>query len=105
MLNVKKMLTKILNNTPEIRHETDISLGQVAANSYQDFPITFDSPMKGKPTVVCSLLSTSTAAAIGSFTVSAINATATGFTCRVFNNATSARTPAMSYIACYGGGK
>ena len=105
MLNVKKMLTKILNNTPEIRHETDISLGQIAAGAYVDFTITFDRPMKGKPTVVCSLLSTSTAAALGSFTASAIDATASGFTCRVFNNATSARTPALSYIACYGGGK
>lgn len=104
MLDIKKLLEKMLKNMPEIRHGDCVSLGQISANSYKDFSIVFDEPMNGVPMVVCSLYSTATAAAIGSITASAINPTANGFTCRVFNNATSARTPALSYVAFYGGG-
>lgn len=103
MLDIKKMLAKMLKNMPEIRHGGCVLLGQISANSYKDFSIVFDEPMNGVPMVVCSLYSTATAAAIGSITASAINPTANGFTCRVFNNATSARTPALSYVAFYGG--
>ena len=75
------------------------SLGSVGANAYKDFTITFSSPMATTPTVVAMMLSTSTSPTMGSITVSAINATTTGFTARVFNNTSSARTPAITYIA------
>ena len=75
------------------------SLGQVGANAYKDFTITFSSPMATTPTVVAMMVSTSTSPTMGSITVSAINATTTGFTARVFNNTSSARTPAIAYIA------
>lgn len=104
MLDVKKLLAKMLKNMPAIRHGGFVSLGQISANSYKDFKIVFDEPMNGVPVVVCSLYSTATNSAIGSITASAINPTANGFTCRVFNNSTSARTPALSYVAFYGGG-
>ena len=103
MLDIKRLLTKILRNTPQIRHGTG-SLGAVPANSYKDFSISFSSSMKGVPTVVCMMLSTSTSPTMGSITVSAINASASVFTCRVFNNTSSQRTPAMEYVAFYGGG-
>ena len=82
----------------DIRCASD-SLGQVGANSYKDFTITFSSPMATTPTVVAMMVSTSTSPTMGSITVSAINATTTGFTARVFNNTSSARTPAIAYIA------
>ena len=75
------------------------SLGQVGANAYKDFTITFSSAMATTPTVVAMMVSTSTSPTMGSITVSAINATTTGFTARVFNNTSSARTPAIAYIA------
>ena len=75
------------------------SLGSVGANAYKDFTITFSSPMATTPTVVAMMLSTSTSPTMGSITVSAINATTTGFTARVFNNTSSSRTPAITYIA------
>ena len=103
MLDVKKLLTKMLKNTPQIRYGTG-TLGAVPANSYKDFSVSFSSAMKGQPHVVCSMLSTSTSPTMGSITTCAINATATGFTCRVFNNTSSQRTPAVEYIALYGGG-
>ena len=75
------------------------SLEQVGANAYKDFTITFSSPMATTPTVVAMMVSTSTSPTMGSITVSAINATTTGFTARVFNNTSSSRTPAIAYIA------
>lgn len=75
------------------------SLGQVSANSYKDFTITFTPAMSKTPVVVAMMLSTSTSPTMGSITVSAINPTAAGFTARVFNNTSSARMPAIAYIA------
>lgn len=74
-------------------------LGQVSANSYKDFTITFTPAMSKTPVVVAMMLSTSTSPTMGGITVSAINPTAAGFTARVFNNTSSARTPAIAYIA------
>ena len=102
MLDLKKLLTKIIKNTPQVRHRFT-SLGAVPANSYKDFTVTFSSAMKGEPSVVCSMYSTSTSPTMGGLTVSAINPSSTGFTCRVFNNTSSQRTPAIEYIAIYGG--
>lgn len=72
---------------------------EVPANSYTDVSVTFAKPFSSAPSVICGIYSSSTAGAIGSFTVSAINITATGFTARYFNNSSSARTPAGRYIA------
>lgn len=102
MLNVKKLLTKILRNTPEIRCGY-LSIGSVPANSYVDVPVTFDSPMKGTPYTYTNLVSTSTSPTMGSFEACAIDSSKTGCTVRVFNNTSSARTPAIRYLALYGG--
>lgn len=103
MLDIKKLLIKILKNTPEIRTGY-VSAGSVPANSYADIPITFDSAMAGTPYVIINFVSTSTSPTMGSFQVSANNADATGFTARIFNNTSSARSPAIRYVAMYGGG-
>lgn len=103
MLDIKKLLTKVLKNTPEIRtgYET---IGSVPANSYTDFSITFGSAMAGTPRVIVNLVSTATTPTMGSFHACAINASTTGFTVRIFNNTSSARSPAIRYVAMYGGG-
>lgn len=75
------------------------SATSVSANSYTDVPITFSSAMPNVPIVVCSIISTSTAGAIGSISVSPNDITKVGFTARIFNAGSSARTPALSYIA------
>lgn len=104
MLDVKKLLTKMLKNMPEIRHGTATNLGTAAANTYTDKAITFDEPMNGVPTVVCQFYSTATAGGMGGLTVSAINPTKNGFTARIFNNTSSGRAPAIEWVAFYGGG-
>ena len=69
------------------------------ANSYLDIPVTFDEPFDDTPVVIAGLNSTTTASAIGSMSVASINVTASGFTIRVFNDATTARAPALRWIA------
>lgn len=103
MLNIKKALTKILRNMPEIRYGY-VSAGSVPANAYVDVPITFGSPMKGTPYVFTNMASSSTSPTMGSFETSAIDPSKTGCTVRVFNNTSSARTPGIRYLALYGGG-
>ena len=103
MLDIKKLLIKILKNTPQIRTGY-VSAGSVPANSYADIPITFDSTMAGTPYVIVNLVSTATTPTIGSFQACAFNADASGFTARIFNNTSSARSPAIRYVAMYGGG-
>lgn len=72
---------------------------QVSAGSYTDVSVTFPREYDTVPSVICGIYSSSTAGAIGSFTISAINITTTGFTARYFNNSSSERTPAGRYIA------
>ena len=104
MLDIKKLFLKILKNTPEIRTGYE-SVGSIPANSYTDVPITFGSTMGGTPRVFVDLVSTATTPTIGSFHACAISASTTGFTVRIFNNTSSARSPAIRYVAMYGGGE
>ena len=71
----------------------------VSANSYTDVSVTFSSEMSDVPIVVCSVVSTSTAGAIGSITSAVASTSTTGFTCRIFNAGSTARTPAVNWIA------
>lgn len=71
----------------------------VPAGSYKDVAVTFGATFKAVPTVMAVLYSTSTSSDLGSFMVSPINITARGFTARIFNNSSSARTPAVYWIA------
>lgn len=73
----------------------------VSANSYLDRTVTFDKAFPSAPTVVCSIASTATAGALGSFSVSANSITTTGFTARVFNASSGSRTPGVDWIAVY----
>jgi len=76
-----------------------IAATSVSANSYKDVSVTFSSEMSDVPTVVCGVVSTSTAGAIGSITSAVTSTSTTGFTCRIFNAGSTARTPAVNWIA------
>lgn len=76
-----------------------LSVGAVSANSYKDIAVSYGKTFASTPTVVVCLSSTATAGAIGSITACPINETTTGFTLRVFNAGTSARSPAVRWIA------
>ena len=89
-----------LDELPEVRTGS-IASTSVTANSYKDVSVTFSPAMTGVPIVVASLISTSTAGAIGSIEVATNNITASGFTCRIFNAGSSDRTPAVNWIAIY----
>ena len=71
----------------------------VSANSYTDVSVTFSSAMSDVPIVVCGVVSTSTAGAIGSITSAVTSTSTTGFTCRIFNAGSTARTPSVNWIA------
>jgi phage-related protein len=89
-----------LEELPEVRTGS-IASTSVTANSYKDVSVTFSPAMTGVPIVVASLISTSTAGAIGSLEVATNNITASGFTCRIFNAGASNREPAVNWIAIY----
>lgn len=77
----------------------NINATSVSANSYTDVSVRFSSAMSGTPIVVCSVVSTSTAGAIGSITSAVTSTSTTGFTCRIFNAGSAARTPGVNWIA------
>lgn len=71
----------------------------VSSNSYLDRTVTFTQTFTTAPKVVCSIASTATAGALGSFSVSANNITTSGFTARVFNASSGSRTPGVDWVA------
>lgn len=87
-----------LDELPEVR-TGNIDSTSVSANSYTDVSVSFSPVMGGVPIVTASLVSTSTAGAIGSISVATIKITASGFTCRIFNAGASARAPGVNWIA------
>lgn len=95
---LKRAIIDLAKRTIEVRHGY-ASIGSVPANGYTDVYIAFSANMSGVPTVVCSLVSTSTAGAIGSLEAAAIETTESGFTARVFNAGSTARSPGLNYIA------
>lgn len=84
--------------TPQMQ-AGNIGATSVSANSYTDVAVTFSKAMSGTPIVVCCVVSTSTAGAIGSITATVTSTSTTGFTCRIFNAGSTARTPAVNWIA------
>lgn len=73
----------------------------VAAGAYVDVNVTFSGAFNGVPVVVAGFRSNATAASFGQCTLSTLNATASGFTIRVFNGSSASRSPALSWIAIY----
>lgn len=69
------------------------------ANTYRDVNVTFSQPYTTAPNVVPGLNTTSTAWQSGRISVSALNITNTGFTCRVYNADSVTRAPSVAWIA------
>lgn len=73
---------------------------EIPANGYVDKVVTFDSPMPHTPSVNISLYSDSTRVANYSLvTATYYNATANGFTIRLFNGSSSNVAPAVLWLA------
>ena len=85
---------------PEIRKGSE-SATSVSANSYTDVNVSFSPAMSGTPSVTATLVSTSTAGAIGSITIAVNNVSGNGFTARIFNAGDSSRSPGFNWIAVY----
>lgn len=84
--------------TPQMQ-AGNIAATSVSANSYTNVSVTFSPAMSGTPIVVCGVVSTSTAGAIGSITSAVTSTSTTGFTCRIFNAGSTTRTPSVNWIA------
>ena len=102
MLKVKKLLEKIATNL-KIISTGAVAEVSVPANGYTDVSVTFGKTYKSNPTVNVSLLSTSTAGAIGNVTAAVLSVTTTGATFRIFNAGASQRQPSLQWIAVGGG--
>lgn len=71
----------------------------VTAGGYEDVSVSFGHTYSSAPHVVVGLYSTSTSSAIGSISVAVASVTATGFTARLFNAGSTARTPGFYWAA------
>lgn len=76
-----------------------ISGTAIASGNVRTETVTFQQSMSATPIVVASLISSSTSADIGSISVGVHDVSSTGFTCKIFNNSGSSRSPAVNWIA------
>lgn len=86
-------------NLPAMTECGEITTSNVASHDYADYQVTFNKTFSSAPVVVVGMMSASTAYGVGSVSVSAHSITATGFTARIFNDNTSARSPYIHWIA------
>ena len=77
------------------------TFGSVPASSSKEYNLTFNKTFTSAPIVVASFVSSSTAGSgLGSCTITVHSITTTGCTLKIFNNdSTSARNPAVNWIA------
>lgn len=69
------------------------------ANSYKDFTVDFDHTYSAAPHVIVGFYSTSTAPTFGGLSCAVNSITTTGCTIRIFNSTSTARSPAVEWIA------
>lgn len=109
MLNIKKLLTKMLVSLKGKQNSigiTTIARGynggaSVPANSYKDFTISFGKTFPANPDVVVGFISESTAGAFGRCSCAVHSLTTTGCKIRMFNSDTVSRAPGFEWIAIY----
>lgn len=94
---ISHKLEENMRNAPEINMGTV----KIAApqRGYMDRYIPFKKPYINKPTVICSLYSSSGSPELGNITCCVSKVYQNGFVARVFNNSDTDRNPAISYIA------
>lgn len=71
----------------------------VNSNGYKDFSVTFPFTYSSAPYIVCGLLSTSTAGALGQCSCAVSARSGTSCTVRIFNGGTVNRSPGAFWIA------
>lgn len=98
MVDIVSVLKRLVDS-PMIVAKGGIGSTSVSADTYIDVAVTFDESLAAAPMVIPSLVSTSTSSDIGKMGVSVINATATGFTLRIFNGSANTRAPGVNWIA------
>lgn len=98
MSRLGNILTTLANRS-HIMESGSVYVGNVAANSYVDVPITYSKTYPNTPDVVVCLNSNSTSAKMGLVTVATLSRSQTGFTARIFNADTSGRSPYINWIA------
>lgn len=86
------------NRIPDIASGTSAAQ-QVAALSYLDVTITFPFTFSAAPAVNLTLVSTSTAGAIGQITAAVYSVSTTKCVVRLFNGGSSARSPGFHWTA------
>lgn len=72
---------------------------QVPANSYADFPITYETEFPDVPGVYLCLSTGSTAVGMGNFQFGTVNESVTGCTIRCWNNDGTGRSPRIRWFA------
>lgn len=87
------------NNQPTMMECGQITVSNVASHSYADYQVTFSKAFSSAPIVVVGMMTASTGYGTGSVSVSAHTITKNGFTARVFNNDSTARSPYIHWIA------
>ena len=75
------------------------TFGSVSAGSYKDYSLSFNKTFTSTPVVTVSFFSDSTAPGLGNCSVSVHSTTTSGCKVRIFNNDSSTRNPAVSWIA------
>lgn len=88
------------NNIPtmtECGAITDVP--NVPSHSYYDYEVSFPKRFSSAPIVVVGMMSSSTGYGTGSVSVSAHSIATYGFTARIFNNDSTARSPHIHWIA------
>ena len=72
---------------------------QVPANSYADFPITYETNFPDTPGVYLCISTGSTAVGMGNFQFGTVNESVTGCTIRCWNNDGTGRSPRIRWFA------
>lgn len=98
MKRLNDIITKLAEQSVLTETGT-IGSTSVAANNYTDVSVSFSKSFSRVPKVIVSLVSESTAGAIGSLEVSAISVTKTGCKIRIFNAGSSNRAPGATWVA------
>ena len=99
MLNIKKLLSKVTRQLSDMQCGRITTLGEVSSNNKKDVTVTFAKAFSKVPNVTACLESSSTAYGFGRMTCGVLSVSTTGFTVRVFNADTSARSPYIQWIA------
>ena len=76
---------------------------EVASKSFVDRKVTFPEAFPGTPRVFCSMRTKSQYTSYGSITPVPVDASASGFTIRLYNDSDIGAQPSVNWLAVYDG--